>query len=419
MVERSTLDNGIRIVSEHLQEIHSVSLGVWVSNGSRHELAPLNGISHFIEHMLFKGTQRRSPHCIAKEIDSVGGVLNGFTSREMSCFYVKVLSEKFLQAIDLLGDLLCHSRFDLDELEKERRVILQEIAMIEDNPEEHIHDIFAHAFWDQHPLGQPVIGTRESISEISRDRLLKFLHERYFGKNIVIAAAGDVKHDELVRQVEQTFCDLPTDGQVDEPRQPLIQRKVGIVSRPLEQTHICLGVEGVSQTAPERFSSFLLNTILGGNMSSRLFQRVREELGLAYSVYSYHNTHSDTGAVVLYAGTSAENAPLAVRTMLHEMNVLRQERVSEDELRAAKDYLKGSLLLSLESSDNRMTRIAKNELYLGKDVPLSETQAMIEAVTSQQIQALAGKIFTNKTLNLQIVGPVKPDDIPEIELTLD
>ncbi|MBW2452735.1 MAG: insulinase family protein, partial [Deltaproteobacteria bacterium] len=171
MVERSILDNGIRIVSEHLQEIHSVSLGVWVRNGSRHEVASLNGISHFIEHMLFKGTQRRSPHCIAREIDSVGGVLNGFTSREMSCFYVKVLSEKFPQAIDLLGDLLCHSRFDLDELEKERRVILQEIAMIEDNPEEHIHDIFAHAFWDQHPLGQPVIGTRESISEISRDRL--------------------------------------------------------------------------------------------------------------------------------------------------------------------------------------------------------------------------------------------------------
>jgi predicted Zn-dependent peptidase len=419
MIQRTTLDNGIRVLSEKVPGCHSISLGVWVNNGSRHEPAELNGISHFIEHMLFKGTARRSAREIAREVDSVGGLLNGFTSREYSCYFVKILAEKLPMAVDLLGDLLCNSKFNLDDIEKERRVILQEIAMIEDSPEESIHDQFANDFWIGHPLGMPVIGTRSTVGDIGRQQMLDFMNERYVGRNLCVVAAGNLDHEELVTLVKQALGAVPEFGVGQEDVAPTVKRKVEIVHRDLEQTHICLGVAGLPQNHKDRYGTYLLNTILGGNMSSRLFQKVREELGLAYSVYSYHHNHSDSGAFIVYAGTSNESAPLVTQTILGELTRLRQESVSFDELQSAKDYLKGGMLLSMESMDNRMTRLAKNEIFLRNvGISLEESRAMIDAVTVELVQHMAESLFVNETLNLQITGRVSRSDFPNVDLQI-
>jgi predicted Zn-dependent peptidase len=419
MILRTTLDNGIRVLSENVPGCHSVSLGVWVNNGSRHEPAAVNGISHFIEHMLFKGTDRRGAQDIAREVDSVGGHLNGFTSREFSCYFVKILAEKLNLAVDLLGDLICHAKFNLDDIEKERRVILQEIAMIEDSPEELIHDQFTYNLWAGHPLGLPVTGSRSTVSSIDRQAMLDFMRDRYVGKNFCVVAAGNVQHESLVELVSASFREVPDSGTDWQDALPLVQRHIEVVNRSLEQAHLCLGVAGLAQDHADRYGVYLLNTILGGNMSSRLFQKVREELGLAYSVYSYHHTHSDCGALVVYAGSSADDAPLVVRTILGEMNRLRHEAVSIDELQSAKDYLKGSMLLSMESMDNRMTRLAKNELFL-RDVGISleESRAMIDAVTIDLVQYLAESLFVNETFNLHVLGQVNRADFPDIDLQL-
>ena len=419
MIQRTTLDNGIRVLSEKVPGCHSVSLGVWVNNGSRHESAELNGISHFVEHMLFKGTGRRSAQAIAREVDSVGGLLNGFTSREYSCYFVKILAEKLPMAVDLLGDLICHSRFDLDDIEKERRVILQEIAMIEDSPEESIHDHFAHGFWAGHPLGMPVIGTRETVDVIDRQQMLNFMGERYVGDNLCVVAAGNLNHEELVTLVDQSLGDVADPGVEQETIAPVVNRQIVVVQRDLEQAHICLGVEGLPQHHTDRYGTYLLNTILGGNMSSRLFQKIREDLGLAYSVYSFHHNHTDSGAFIVYAGTSAEDAPLVMRTILEEMTRVRYDSVSYEELQGAKDYLKGSMMLSMESMDARMTRLAKNELFL-RDVGISleESRAMIDAVTVELVQHLAEKLFINDTLNLHVTGRVTKTDFPDVDLQI-
>ncbi len=419
MIKRTTLNNGIRVLSEKVPGCHSASLGVWVNNGSRHESIEQNGISHFIEHMLFKGTVRRSAQQIAREVDSVGALLNGFTSREFSCYFVKILAEKLPMAVDLLGDLICNSQFDLDDIEKERRVILQEIAMIEDSPEESIHDLFANGLWTGHPLGMPVIGTRATVGDINRQQMLDFMRERYVGKNLCVVAAGSLEHEDLVALVKQAFVDVPETGVEQDDVVPVVRRKVDVIHRDLEQTHICLGVEGLPQNHNDRYGTYLLNTILGGNMSSRLFQKVREELGLAYSVYSYHHNHSDSGAFIIYAGTSAEGAPLVTQTIIAELNRLRHESVSLEELQSAKDYLKGTMLLSMESMDSRMTRLAKNELFLRNvGISLDESREMIDAVTVELVQHMAERLFVDETLNLQITGRVNQSDFPEVDLKI-
>ena len=419
MIQRTTLDNGIRVLSEKVPGCHSVSLGIWVNNGSRHESAQLNGISHYIEHMLFKGTDRRSAKDVAREVDSVGGLLNGFTSREYSCYFVKILAEKLPMAVDLLGDLICNPRFNLDDIEKERRVILQEIAMIDDSPEESIHDQFASGFWAGHPLGMPVVGTRKTVGAIDRRQMLKFMSEKYVGRNLCVVAAGCLDHEELVVLVEQSLGGVPEIGVEQEDVAPVIKRQIEVVQRDLEQTHICLGVAGLPQNHVDRYGTYLLNTILGGNMSSRLFQKVRETLGLAYSVYSYHHNHSDSGAFVVYAATSSESAALVTRTILEELTRLRDEAVSDEELQSAKDYLKGGMLLSMESMDSRMTRLAKNELFQRNvGISLDESRAMIDAVTGELVQYLAESLFVNETLNLQITGRITRQDFPDIDLQI-
>ena len=418
MVQKSRLDNGIRVVTEKIPAIHSATIGFWVENGSRHESKEQSGISHFIEHMLFKGSQRRSALEIAKEIDAGGGVLNAFTSREFSCYYAKVLAGNLPRAIDLLSDIVLNSVFDLDELEKERRVILQEIYMDEDTPDEQIHDLFCQSFWASHPLGHSILGTRETVGSLCREDLLGFMAERYCGQNLLVCAAGEVDHQQIVDAIATAFSGVPKGAATHGCDAPRYRRQICISPRELEQVHICLGTRSLPQNHPNRFAAYLLNAILGGSMSSRLFQCVREERGLAYAIYSYLCNHSDSGALVVYAGTSPQEAQQVVRLILDELRRLRDEPVAEDELDSAREQLRGSLLLSLESSDNRMTRLAKNEIYMGRHVGFKEVLAGFNRVGREDIQRLAEFILKDDYLTLQLVGKAAGGDFPLIDLTL-
>ncbi|MCP3178106.1 insulinase family protein [Desulfuromonas sp. KJ2020] len=418
MIEKTTLENGIRIVTENVPAVHSVTIGIWVESGSRHEHQAQGGISHFVEHLLFKGTSRRSALEIAREIDSVGGVLNAFTSREYCCFYAKVLARHLPLAIDLLADSLQSSIFDLDEIEKERRVILQEISMVEDTPDDLVHDLFSQTFWGNHPLGRPVLGSRESVKNMSRDDFLAHLEGFLVGGNILVCAAGDLNHDHVVDRIARVFGQMAAGARKQVHSHPDYRPSLSFTRRDLEQVHICLGTRALPQNHPNRFSAYILNTILGGSMSSRLFQTIREEQGLAYSIYSYLNSHSDAGALVLYTATSTENAPLVVRMMLKEMQRFKVEPVSRAELKAAKDQLKGHLLLSLESTDNRMTRLSKNEIYLGRQPSLKQVLGEFEKVTAESIQRLAHFLFQDDYLNLQLLGQIEEKQFPLLDLTL-
>jgi len=418
MVQKTTLDNGIRVVSEKITSAHSVTLGVWVENGSRHEKDRHNGISHFVEHMLFKGTQRRTAQHIAKEIDSVGGILNAFTSREFSCYYAKVLAKKLPLAVDLLSDIILNSVFDFDEIEKERRVILQEIHMSEDTPEDQIHDLFCQNFWKGHPLGLSILGTAESVEGITRQNILSLMEERYCGANIIVCAAGDLEHDSLIELIGAAFEGIPRGKREVFSEIAEYERSVNLLEKELEQVHICLGTRALSQNHPNRFVAYLLNAILGGSMSSRLFQIAREEMGLVYSIYSYLNSHSDSGALVVSSATSPDEARQVVDIILKEFGRFRNDLVADDELQAAKDQIKGNLLLSMESTDNRMTRLAKNEIYLGSQYSLKDALRSIDRVTTEEIRRLAEFIFNDEYLNLQLIGKARGSDYPLLDLTL-
>ncbi len=418
MFQKTVLDNGVRILTEKLPAAHSAAVGFWVENGSRHENKSLNGISHFVEHMLFKGTGRRSALDIAKEVDSVGGVLNAFTSQEFCCYYAKVAGSRLHTALDLLTDVLLNSVFDLDEIEKERRVILQEIHMVEDTPDERVHELFYHTLWPNHPLGLPILGTAASVSELDREALIGYLAERYCGRNMIVTAAGNLDHEQVVATVARTFADLPAGRKPICTPPDTFHHAVNLQRKELDQVHICLGLRALPQSHPDRFSCQLLNTILGSSMSSRLFQKLREERGMAYSVYSYLNSYSDTGALVVYAGTSPEDAPHACGIILKELHQIKCFPVGEDELTSAKEQLKGQFLLSLESTENHMTRLAKNEIYFGRLLAVEEVLGRIDQVTCGDIHRLADSMLLNEELSLQMVGRLEENDFPLVDLTL-
>jgi predicted Zn-dependent peptidase len=418
MFQKTVLDNGVRILTEKLPAAHSAAVGFWVENGSRHENPFLNGISHFVEHMLFKGTARRSALDIAKEVDSVGGVLNAFTSQEFCCYYAKVAGSKLHTALDLLSDVLLNSIFDFDEIEKERRVILQEIHMVEDSPDERVHELFYQSLWPKHPLGMPILGTAASVSEIDRKSMIDYLAERYCGLNMIITAAGNLDHEHVVETVANSFADLSAGKKPVCTPPESFHHAVNLQKKELDQVHICLGLRALPQSHPERFSCQLLNTILGSSMSSRLFQKLREERGMAYSVYSYLNSYSDTGALVVYAGTSPEDAPHACGIILKELHQIKCFPVGEDELTSAKEQLKGQFLLSLESTENHMTRLAKNEIYFGRLLSVEEVLGRIDQVTSSDIHRLADSMLSNNELSLQMVGRLEESDFPLMDLTL-
>jgi len=416
MVNKSILDNGIRVISEHIPHAHSVTIGIWVASGSRDERPEINGVAHFIEHLLFKGTGRRDALQIAREIDALGGVLNAFTGREYVCFYAKVLHRFLPKVADLLADIFLDSLFDPDEIEKERKVILQEIGLLEDSPDDHIHDLFARKFWEGHPLGRPIIGTEESVAGLTRDLVVDYRDGVYRGGDIIVAAAGHVDHNELLALFQGVLNRIPPGKRGGAARPDLPTRKVEVVAKELEQVHLCLGTLGLPHGHPLRYEAFILNAVLGGSMSSRLFQEVREKLGLAYSIYSYLTAHSDSGSIAIYAGTSRERHREVIDIVLRELRRLRTDPFSREELENAKEQLKGNILLSLESSDNRMTKLAKNEIYFGRYQPLMEIVKGIDRVTPESILSLAADIVDDNYLTVVLMGElagaaVTPADI--------
>jgi len=409
MIRSTRLDNGILVLSENMPGVRSVSLGYWFRSGSRHEPVELNGITHFIEHMLFRGTSSRSAHAIAREMDAVGGFLNAFTSREFCCFYAKVQGDKLPLAMNLLADILLHSRFEAAEIDKERRVILQELHMVEETPEDCIHDRYSQLFWRGHSLGLPTSGTAENVGRFGRDEIARYFREHFTADRLMVCAAGDVQHEDLVAAAEKLLSAMPG-GDIDlvEPP-PAPTRKIAVEKRSIEQVHFCLGTQAVSQAHPDRFACFLLNAILGGGMSSRLFQSIREEHGLAYAIYSYLSTHLDAGSLVVYTATAPDDCERAIELVLQELRHLKTQPVDRGLLDDTRERLKGNLVLSLESTDNRMTRLAKNQFYLGRQPDIDQVLAAFDRVSAEDVLELAGRILEETSLNLQVLGPVDAD----------
>ncbi|MGB9080905.1 MAG: pitrilysin family protein [Desulfuromonadaceae bacterium] len=407
MITTTTLDNGVRIVTQNIGYMHTVTTGIWVANGTRHEAPEDNGVAHFIEHMLFKGTKRRSVHQITREIDSMGGILNAFTGHEYVCYYAKVLAKFMPRAADLLADIFLNSTFPADEIERERKVVLQEIKMRDDSPDEFIHDRFHQNFWRGQLLGMPVLGSEETISGLSRSAILAHKVSRYRPQDIIIAAAGNVQHDELVAILAPLFSDLSSQWQPQSGDEfPRAEKRVNLIEREMEQTLVCLGTRSLRYDHPDRYALFLLTTILGGGMSSRLFQEIREKRGLAYSVYSYIISHAETGALVVYAGTEKDHCREVLDIAQREMSRLVAEEVPQDELDAAREQLKGKTLMSLESSDSLMTRLAKNEIYLQKQQSVEDVIANYDAVTNIDLQRVSQELIRSEFLHLEVMGQV-------------
>lgn len=416
-IQRTRLDNGIRVVTERMVGVPSVTLAIWVENGSRHERPDQAGISHFLEHLFFKGTERRSAAEIAEEADAVGGVLNAFTGKEYTCFYGKVLHEHLPVIQDLLADIFLHSRFDPEEVERERTVVLQEISQVEDTPDDYVHDLFVMRYWPGHPLGFPVCGREETVSRFQQRDFLAFLSERYQPDRIIIAAAGNLEHEAIVEWVQREFGHRYGTAREVNGSPPQPHRGMHYVEKPLEQVHLCLGTPGIAQTSDERYVAFLLNTALGGGMSSRLFQEIREKRGRAYSVYSFLSSYRDAGYVGIYVGTSPEWASEVVQVVVEELERIKREGLTDRELARVKNQLKGNLLLGLETSDNRMSRIAKNEIYFGYDISPAEVAVRIDAASNDQLIELACRLFREESMALTLLGDLRGHPLPDFAPT--
>jgi predicted Zn-dependent peptidase len=409
MVSKTILDNGIRVISEEIDHVRSVSIGAWVEGGSRHENGLNNGAAHFIEHMLFKGTDRRSAFDIASAIDSVGGVMNAATGKELTSFYIKIPDYHLELAVDLLADLFTGSRFDEKDIGREKSVILQEIRMVEDTPDDKIHDFFESLFWRGHPLGLPILGTKERIEAFRRDELLHFFQTRYRGRHLVLTAAGNLKHNRFVDLVRRSFGSLLGSSVCERIEVPVARPGNDVLWKELEQVHLLIGSPAPSAVSPERHAAFLLNSVLGGSMSSRLFQEIREKRGLAYEVYSYLTPYMDAGLLGIYLGTGRDRVREVMGLVRECLERSCSERLTEEELRSAKELIKGNFLLGMESTDNRMTALARNELCFGRQVTPEEIIEQIEAVGSEQIRILAGKMFRPEALAVAALGPVSEE----------
>ncbi|MEX1328234.1 MAG: pitrilysin family protein [Desulfobacterales bacterium] len=416
-VDKTTLNNGIRIVSKTMPHARSVSMGVWVNVGARDESELESGLSHFIEHMIFKGTRKRSAFQIAKEFDAIGGHTNAFTAMENTCYHARVMDTHTGTMVDVLSDIFINSVFDPAEVDKERPVILQEIGMVEDSPEEYVHVLSGHNFWGDNPLGRSILGSPQNIIQFDAPMIKKFFSRLYQPERIVISAAGKLDHHHLVDLVQPAFETIQPGNGIPQRITPQGCSVVDLTHRDLEQMHICLSAKGLSITDPRRYTFSILNTILGGNMSSRLFQEVREKRGLAYSVYSFISSHGDTGMFGVYVGVAPERAQETTQLVLDEIHRLRKERVDDSELQGAIEYTKGGLMLASESIDNQMVRSAQNEIHFGCEIPLQKIIAKVEAVTREDILALANDLFHPRQMALTLLGPVN-NDKEEIEAIL-
>ena len=411
MINKTVLDNGISVISEDISHVRSVSIGMWVRCGSCHEDSHTNGTAHFIEHMLFKGTEKRSAFDIAWAIDSVGGVMNAFTGKELTSFYLKIPDYHFPLAIDIMSDIFNNSCFAEAEIDKEKSVILQEINMLEDSPDEFIHEFFDALFWGRHPLGLPILGTKERVGEMNRASMTHFFSSRYRGDKLILTAAGNLKHEELVEMAAAAFGALSGDAPEEEVVAPTVAARTSVQEKDLEQVHMIIGVPAPSAVSPKRFAGMLLNAILGGSMSSWLFQEVREKRGLAYEIQSYLTSYTKEGLLGVYVGTDAEKITDVMNIILDAFSRFKERLLEEKELRAIKEMLKGNFLLSMESTDNRMTRLARNEVYFQRHVSAEEVTASIDAVTSAEVRELAAEIFVPAALSVAAIGRVKEKDI--------
>ena len=411
--QKTTLNNGIRVVTEAQPTLESTSLGIWITTGSRDEGPRESGLSHFIEHLLFKGTERRSAFDISREIESVGGSINAFTGKEHTCFHAKVLKRDTALAVDILADIVANSVFDPQEIERERMVVLQEIKMVEDTPDDYIHDLFHHSFWGDHPLGYPITGLKENVLSFQREEIIAFLRNNCTPDRMIVAAAGSLDHRQLVDLVEAQLGRL-------QPCSPPSQRegthggksRMHVAYRDLEQVHFCLGTEGIPYAHRLRYAGYALNTLLGGNMSSRLFQEVREKRGLTYSIYSFLNTYTDTGLFGVYAGTTKAEVQEVVTLILRELQALRTGKILAEDLSAAKEYLWGGLILSLEGSDGRMSRLARDEICFNRHIPLEEVLRALERVSEDAVVEIAQEILDSHPLCLTLLGPIEEGELP-------
>ncbi len=402
----TTLPNGLTVLTESMPHVRSVSMGVWVGSGSRDEAPAVNGVSHFVEHMVFKGTTSRSAQQIAREVDTIGGNLDAFTSKETVCFNIKVLDENVAPALDVLSDLVLHPTFAPEELAREQGVILEEIKMDEDNPDYLVHEIFTQNFWKDHALGRPILGTKKTVASFDQATVLDFYAGTFTPQNMVFSAAGHLDHDQFVAQVEQQFASLSSSAKPPSTQPvPVAQPHITLKrKKSLEQVQLCLGVPAPPVSSPDRYGVYLLNTILGGGMSSRLFQTIREERGLAYSIYSEMNPFRDTGSLSVYAGTSADKAETMLQLIIAEMKRLKVETVADAELKRAKDQLKSNIVIGLESSGSRMSNLARQQMYFGRFFGIDEIVSEIDAVTPDLITRLAVELFRPEQTALTLLG---------------
>jgi predicted Zn-dependent peptidase len=404
-IRRTVLPNGLIILTERMDHLRSVAMGVWIKSGSRCEPAETNGISHFVEHMLFKGTRSRSAQAIAREMDSIGGNLDAFTGKETICFNVKSLADHVPIALDVLSDLVLNPIFAAPDIERERGVILEEIKIDEDNPDVLVHELFTQSFWKDHPLGWPILGTTSTVTRLDQQELFTYHTDRFHAGNMVISAAGNLEHDHFAESIAARFSNLSSGAVPADLAAPEATARVVVRNKKsLEQVQICLGVPAPPITDDNRYATLILNTVLGGGMSSRLFQTIREERGLAYSIYSDLSPYRDTGTLCVYAGTSSANAIQVVDLILAEFARLKQEPLSEEELTRAKDQVRGNILMGLESSNSRMANLARQEMYFHQFYTVDEVIARIGEVEAAQVQAMAQRLFIPDRIAVTLLG---------------
>ncbi len=416
-VRKTVLPNGLRVVSEYMPTVRSVAVGVWLNAGSRHESESETGITHFTEHMVFKGTENFSAQEIAVSIDSLGGHLDAFTSKETTAFTAKVLDEHLPRAFDILSDMAQRPTFGEDDIEREKGVVLEELKMDEDNPDYLIGDLFAGSFWRGHGMGRPIIGNRRTIGAFSRPQLRGFFERAFRPANLLVTAAGNMKHDPLVEEVRKRFTGSAAESAAKQEEPPAPTPQIVLRDKPsLEQIHMTLGVETFSIRDAKRYAGFVLSTLLGGGFSSRLFQKIREEAGLAYAVYADLGLYSDTGCLSVHAGTSLDSLGRVIEYTLREFRDLKDNLVPETEIRRAKDQLKGSLMLSLESTGSRMTNLARQETYHGRCFSFDEINDAVESVTRGQIRDLANEWFRQERLAAAVLGNLQGLAIDRAEL---
>jgi predicted Zn-dependent peptidase len=418
-IVRDVLDNGLRILTERMTQVRSISIGVWLTRGSRHESAERSGIAHFVEHMLFKGTATRSAEDIAQAIDSIGGQLDAFTAKEYASYYIKVLDEHLPLAIDILSDIVRNPAFSAEDIEREKKVVVEEIKMVEDTPDDLVHEIFTQGFWEDHPLGRPILGARETVESFDARLLRQYFEQSYTARNLIVSAVGNLEHERVRELIDRKFGTLTALTETTMEQAPTVVPKIVIRNKELEQSHVCLGASSYPQNHEDRYSSYVLNTLLGGSMSSRLFQNVREKRGLAYAVFSGLSAYRDAGSFTVYAGCSNEAVGEVIDLVVEELRGIKQAEVPQAELQRAKDHLKGSLMLSLENTASRMSHIARQEIYFDRQFGLDETLQGIERVTTADVQRVAADLFHDGSLAATVLGNVNGLEIPRERLGLD